>query len=62
MKRKSKLIELTPNGIKELTKQAAENGTVFKPYAESILEKVATTPLLAKAFKQRTNINDNTLP
>ena len=39
--KRSKRIELTENTIKIIAKKAIDKGTKFKPYVESILEKLA---------------------
>ena len=39
--KRSKRIELTENTIKTIAKLAIDKGTKFKPFVESILEKLA---------------------
>lgn len=39
--RERRNIDLSPHAVKSLTIQAAEAGTLFKPYAETILEEQA---------------------
>lgn len=49
--KKSKRIELTPNTIKFFAKEAIDNGTVFKPYVEQLLESLANTQVGRKKEK-----------